>query len=179
MKSADIVLRDCAPPDLERIQVIYANAVLNGVASFEIQPPSLEEMHSRRETVIRGGYPYIVAVLGDQVIGYAYAGAYRPRPAYRSSVENSVYIDKAYQRRGIGRRLLEELIRQCEARGFRQMVAVIGDSGNTASIQMHRELGFTDVGVLRSVGWKHGRWLDSVIMQRPLGSGDGDAPLVE
>ncbi len=178
MNSPIVQLRDCAPPDLARVQQIYAHAVLHGAASFELSPPDLDEIRSRWEKLVQAGYPYLVAEFAGNVVGYAYAGAYRPRPAYRGTVENSVYIDPAFQRRGIGRLLLVELIRQCEERGFRQMMAVIGDSGNTPSIELHRRLGFVDAGVLRSVGWKHGRWLDSVLMQRPLGPGDG-TPLVE
>ncbi len=136
------LLRDCAPPDLTRVQEIYAHAVLHGVASFELAPPDLEQIRSRWERLVQAGYPYLVAELAGAIVGYAYAGAYRPRPAYRATVENSVYVDPGWQRRGIGRFLLEELIRQCEARGFRQMVAVIGDSANTPSIRLHREPGF-------------------------------------
>ena len=178
MDPTNTLLRDCAPPDLGRVQEIYAHAVLHGTASFELSPPDLDEIRSRWEKLVQAGYPYLVAELGGGIVGYAYAGAYRPRPAYRGTVENSVYVDSAFRRRGIGRLLLVELIRQCEARGFRQMVAVIGDSGNTPSIQLHRELGFADVGVLRSMGWKHDRWLDTVLMQRALGPGDR-TPLVE
>jgi phosphinothricin acetyltransferase len=133
-------------------------------------------MHKRWEAITAGGYPYLVAHSEAEVVGYGYASAYRPRPAYRFSVENSVYIAPEYHRQGVGRLLLEALIRECSERGFRQMIAVIGDSGQRASIGLHRALGFTFSGTIHSVGYKHGRWLDTVIMQRPLGEGDQSLP---
>lgn len=168
-------LRDCTPDDLAGVHAIYVEAVLTGTASFELEPPSPEEMQARWTAITGAGYPYLVALAGDEVAGYAYAGAYRPRRAYRGTVENSVYVHKDCRGMGVGRALLAELIARCEAAGFRQMVAVIGDSANHGSVGLHRALGFADAGVLRSVGWKHGQWLDSVLMQRPLGPGD-DTP---
>ena len=168
----DLTLRDCTDADIAGVHAIYAEAVRTGSASFELTPPSLADMTARWQALREAGYPYLVALIGGQVAGYAYAGAYRPRPAYRGAVEDSVYVDEACQGRGVGRALLAELIARCEASGFRQMVGVIGDSDNRGSIGLHRAMGFRDVGVLRSVGWKHGRWLDTVLMQRPLGPGD-------
>jgi phosphinothricin acetyltransferase len=146
--------------------------VLTGTATFEIEPPDLAEMRSRREALLKGGYPYIVAEAEGEVLGYAYTGTYRTRPAYRSTTENSVYVRDGSHGRGIGRALLAATIEQATGAGFRQMIAIIGDSGNAASIGLHAALGFAHVGVLRSVGWKHGRWLDTVLMQRALGPGD-------
>lgn len=146
------------------------------MASFEETPPSVEEMARRHGEVAGRGYPYLVATVDDRIAGYAYAGPYRPRPAYRHSVENSVYLAPDRQRAGIGSALLAELIRRCEAAGFRQMVAVIGDSANAASIGLHERLGFRRAGLLTAIGHKHGRWVDSVLMQRPLGPGDATQP---
>lgn len=168
-------LRACEARDIDAITAIYRHAVLHGRATFELEPPEAEEMAGRREALVAAGYPYIVAEIGDDVVGYAYASAYRPRPAYGATVENSVYVKESHHGRGIGRALLQRLIAEAEARGFRQMVAVIGDSANAASIRLHESLGFRHVGTLRSVGWKHQRWLDTVLMQRALGAGD-DAP---
>jgi phosphinothricin acetyltransferase len=175
-EQAAVKVRACDPADMPAVTAIYRNAVLNGRASFEVDPPDEAEMLRRREILLSGGYPYLVAEAGREVIGYAYAGAYRPRPAYRNSVENSVYVADGTQRRGVGRLLLTALIDEAAARGFRQMIAVIGDSANRASIRLHEAAGFSHVGVLRSVGWKHGQWLDSVLMQRPLGPGDAAPP---
>jgi phosphinothricin acetyltransferase len=146
------------------------------MASFEVDPPDETEMTRRMRAIVDAGYPYIVAEKDGQVLGYAYAGAYRPRPAYRNSVENSVYVSPAAHRLGVGRALLAELVAIAERLGFRQMIAVIGDSGNAGSIGLHRALGFTFCGTIHSVGYKHGRWLDSVIMQRALGPGDTTPP---
>ncbi len=170
-----MIVRPVRDADLPAIRAIYAGAVLHGSASFELDPPDLEEMTARRDRILGGGYPYLVAE-GADVLGYAYAGPWRLRPAYRATVENSVYVDPAAQGRGVGRALLSALIAECTARDFRQMIAVIGDSGNAASIALHRAAGFGDAGILRAVGWKHGRWLDSVLMQRALGPGDSAPP---
>ena len=172
MSAAGLILRACEPRDVEAVTRIYAHAVLHGTATFELEPPSTGEMAARIEALATGGYPNLVAELGGEVVGYAYAGAYRPRPAYRNTVENSVYVRRDTQRQGIGRSLLDATIEEAARRGFRQMVAVIGDSENRGSIRLHEAAGFTLRGVLRSVGWKHGRWLDTVLMQRPLGPGD-------
>ena len=177
-RSTDLIalLRPCEPGDVPQITAIYAHAVRHGRASFELEPPDKAEMERRRDALVGAGYPYLVAELSGAVVGDAYAGAYRPRPAYSGTVENSVYVAAAHHGRGLGRLLLAHLIEEAERRGFRQMVAVIGDSANLASIRLHERLGFTHVGTLRSVGWKHERWLDTVLMQRALGIGDGAPP---
>jgi phosphinothricin acetyltransferase len=164
-----IAVRDAAAADIPAIQRIYAHHVLHGLASFEETPPSVEEMAARRVAAIERGLPYIVAEIGGTVAGYSYATPYRPRPAYRYTVENSVYVDAARHRRGVGRALLAALIARCEAGPWRQMVAVIGDSANAASIGLHERLGFRRVGTLPAVGFKLGRWVDSVLMQREIG----------
>lgn len=169
-------LREAGEADLPEIQAIYAHHVLHGLASFEETPPDLAEMRRRWEAVRAGGYPYLVAELDGRVAGYAYASSYRPRPAYRHTVEGSVYVAAESPRRGIGRRLLAALIARCEALGFRRMIGVIGDSDNQPSIGLHEALGFRRAGLLHSVGFKHGRWVDSVIMERPLGPGDTTLP---
>jgi L-amino acid N-acyltransferase YncA len=170
------IVRDAVAADLPAIARIYGHHVRHGLASFEEQAPSEEEMARRHAEIAGRGFPYLVATVDGAVAGYAYAGPYRPRPAYRHSVENSVYLDPARQRGGIGTLLLAELIRRCEAAGFRQMVAVIGDSGNAASIGLHARLGFRHAGLLTAIGYKHGRWVDSVLMQRALGPGDTTDP---
>lgn len=167
-----LTLIDCADAHLPDITRIYGDAVRTGTASFELEPPSLAEMTERRAALQAGGYPYLVALQAGRVAGYAYASAYRARPAYFATVENSVYVDPACQGRGIGLALLQALVARCERGPWRQMVAVIGDSANLASQRLHSAAGFSLVGTLRSVGFKHGRWLDTVLMQRPLGEGD-------
>ena len=174
--SAPVNIRACETGDIPAIGAIYGHHVLHGLASFEIVPPSIEEMARRREAVVAGGYPYLVAESGGEILGYAYASAYRTRPGYRHTVENSVYIRHDCVGRGIGGLLLDRLITDCEARGFRQMIAVIGDSGNHASIALHHRAGFAMVGIFRSSGFKHGRWVDTVLMQRVLGVGDSTLP---
>ena len=171
-----LTVRPVRDADIPVIAAIYAHAVLHGMASFEVEPPDQAEMTRRMRTITDGGYPYLVAEKDGQVLGYAYAGAYRARPAYRNSVENSVYVSPAAHRLGVGRALLKELIDTATHRGFRQMIAVIGDSANAGSIGLHRALGFTFCGTIHSVGYKHGRWLDSVIMQLALGPGDTTPP---
>lgn len=165
------VIRASRPEDIPAITEIYSVHVRHGLGSFELIPPSTADMSQRREAVLASGLPYLVAELDGRVAGYAYAGPYRPRPAYRYTVENSVYVADWAQRRGVGRALLNALIPACEAAGKRQMIAVIGDSGNHASIELHRAAGFQHVGLLKTVGFKHDRWLDVVIMQRELGAG--------
>ena len=164
-------IRNSTADDVPAIRAIYAHAVQHGVASFELEPPNEVEIAQRREAVLAGGYPHIVAEDADKVVGYAYAGPYRPRPAYRFTVENSIYVSADAQRKGVGRALLPALIVRCEAAGFRLMVAVIGDSANLASINLHAAFGFSHAGRLPSVGWKHDRWLDVVLMVRALGAG--------
>ena len=169
-------VRDAAPGDLAAIQAIYARHVLHGLASFEETPPDLDEMRRRFAGVIGARLPWLVAVEGEAVLGYGYCTLYRARSGYRFSLENSVYVRQDSQRKGIGRALLEELIRRCEALGYRQLIAVIGDSGHAPSIGVHAATGFLRVGTIRAVGYKFGRWVDTVIMQRPLGAGDGTPP---
>lgn len=166
------LIRPSVPEDLAAITAIYGWNVLNGTGTFEIDAPDLAEMTRRRADVLGKGLPWIVAERDGQVIGYAYANPFRPRPAYRFYLEDSVYLAREAQGQGIGRLLLAELVAQCDALGARQMVAVIGDSANAGSIALHRALGFEPVGTMRSAGWKFGRWLDVVIMQRSLGEGD-------
>ena len=173
---SDIPIRPATPRDLAAITRIYDHAVRHGTASFEIEPPDEAEMARRQQALLAGGFPYLVAEQDGMVAGYAYAGPYRARPAYRWSVEDSIYLDPRMQGRGIGRKLLERLIVEAQARKFRQMIAVIGDSANAPSIELHRALGFRLVGTFDNVGFKFGRWLDSVLMQRPLGEGAGTVP---
>jgi L-amino acid N-acyltransferase YncA len=169
-------IRPTVEADLPAITEIYEHAVLHGTATFELIPPDLAEMTRRYRALIEGGYPYVVATLDGEVAGYAYAGAYRPRPAYRFAVENSIYLRPAIHRRGIGLRLLHRLIEECERRGYRQMIAVIGDSANAGSIGVHAACGFQMIGTHANVGLKFGRWLDTVMMQRPLGAGATTVP---
>src|SRR5262245_41225674 len=169
-------IRPAVLDDVAAITRIYAHAVRHGTASFELDPPDQAEMTRRWRALADGGYPYLVAQVDADVVGYAYAGAYRARPAYHWTVEDSVYIAPDAHRRGLGRALLERLIAEAEARGFRQMIALIGDSRQVASIDLHRALGFAPVGNFVSVGFKHGGWLDTVLMQRPLGPGDTAPP---
>jgi len=171
----DLFIRPADARDVAAITRIYAHAVRHGTASFEIEPPDEAEMARRQDALLAGGYPFLVAALGGEVVGYAYAGPYRARPAYRWTVEDSVYIAPQAQGQGIGRALLDLLIIEAEARGFRQMIAVIGDSTQTASIALHQAAGFRRVGTFEAVGFKLGRWLDSVLMQRPLGKGAATA----
>jgi phosphinothricin acetyltransferase len=169
-------VRPAARGDMAAITRIYADAVAHGTASFELEPPGEAEMVRRFAALSGDGFPYLVAASEDAVAGYAYAGPYRTRPAYRWTVENSVYVAPEFHRRGVGSLLLSALIDECAAAGFRQMIAVIGDSEQTASIALHRKAGFTFIGALRAVGFKHGRWLDTPLMQRALGPGDASPP---
>lgn len=173
---SDVHIRDATPGDAAAIQGIYAHHVLTGLASFEETAPTVADMIARQQTAREAGYPYLVAEQDGAILGYAYASAYRPRPAYRFTVENSVYVRDDLAGQGIGSALLAALIARCEAGPWRQMIAVIGNSGNAASIALHRRFGFRDIGVLRSVGFKHGQWVDTVLMQRSLGIGDVSLP---
>lgn len=169
-------IRKAETRDLGAITAIYAEAVKKGTASFELTAPDLTEITARFEALTKAGYPYLVAEEDGNILGYAYAGAYRARPAYRWCVENSIYLDKKARGRGVGKKLLNALIEECEKTGFRQMIAVIGDSANLASITVHHACGFELIGTLRHVGWKHGKWLDTVYMQLPLGEGADNDP---
>lgn len=174
---SDRLIRPATAADIPQITEIYADAVRNGTASFELSPPDEAEMARRRTALVEGGYPYLVcAEETGAILGYAYAGAYRTRPAYRFTVEDSVYIARSARGAGVGRRLLTALIVECEARGFRQMIAVVGDEASTGSIALHRALGFRLVGTLEAVGWKHGGWRGSVLLQRALGAGMTGSP---
>lgn len=169
-------IRPASVSDIPAITRIYAHAVRHGTASFELEPPDEAEMTRRMRALLDAKYPYLVAEIDGAVMGYAYAGPYRTRPAYRYTVENSVYITPDAQRRGIGRALIDRLISESEARGYRLMIAVIGDSAQTPSIELHRAAGFKMVGAFEAVGYKFDRWLDSVLMQRPLGKGASAPP---
>ncbi len=173
---SDVTIRAATAADISAITKIYAFEVREKTASFEMTPPDEAEMMRRFTALKDNGFPYLAAEVSGHVAGYAYAGPYRPRPAYRYTVENTVYLDPAYYRRGIGSALLNELIAQCTARGYRQMIAVIGDSTNAASIGLHRRAGFAMIGTHPNVGFKFGRWLDSVQMQLALGEGGTTIP---
>jgi L-amino acid N-acyltransferase YncA len=168
------VVRDSRDEDMPKIHAIYGFHVLHGLGSFEEEPPGVDELSRRRADGLARGLPYLVAEMGGVVAGYSYAAPYRLRPAYRFTVENSVYVDESLRHRGIGYSLLSALIARCAERECRQMIAVIGDSENMASIALHERLAFIRIGTLRAVGFKFGRWVDSVLMQRPL---DPDEPV--
>jgi phosphinothricin acetyltransferase len=172
----DFVLRPSREEDVPAIAAIYAHHVRHGLASFEETPPDIDEIARRRADVVGRGLPYLVAVAEGRLLGYAYAGPFRTRSAYRYSLEDSIYMAPDAAGRGIGRALLGELLTRSAALGYRQMVAVIGDSGNAASIGLHARLGFRQVGLLQAVGFKHGQWVDSVLMQRELGPGAAMLP---
>jgi L-amino acid N-acyltransferase YncA len=169
-------VRNANDPDMAAVQAIYAHNVLHGLATFEEVPPGVDELRSRRASVLGLGLPYLVAEIDGRVAGYAYATHYRPRAAYRHTIEDSVYVADGLGGQGIGSALLGELIARCEAGPWRQMLAVIGDSCNVASIALHRRLGFQPVGTLRCVGFKLGQWVDTVLMQRTLGAGNATPP---
>lgn len=175
--SGRVFVRDAAESDMEAVLAIYAHHVLHGLATFEETPPALDEMKARRAGVLAAGLPYLVAEAEGRILGYAYATAYRPRPAYRFSIEDSVYVADGLGGKGIGSALLGELIARCENGPWRQMLAVIGNSGNEGSIGLHRRMGFSHAGTFRSVGFKLGRWVDTVLMQRALGEGDASLPV--
>jgi len=173
---SSLEIRPATAADLPFITDIYEHAVRYGTATCELIPPDLAEMSRRFDVLMEGGFPYVVAALDGRLIGYAYAGAYRPRPAYRFTVENTVYLQPAIHRRGIGLQLLQRLIKESEARGYRQMIAVIGDSANAGSIGVHTRCGFQMIGTHPNVGFKFGRWLDTVMMQLALGEGATTLP---
>ena len=171
-----LLVRPSTPADLPAITAIYAEAVLHGTGTFELEPPDQPEMARRRDDVLAKGLPFLVAQdrgsATGQVLGYAYANHFRPRRAYRFCLEDSIYLHPAARGRGVGKLLLAELLARCEAAGARQMLAVIGDAANAGSIGVHAALGFAHPGVLKASGWKFDRWLDVVLMQRALGHGD-------
>lgn len=171
-----MILRAATEADADALAEIYGHHVLHGFGTFEIVPPSPAEMERRRAAIAAHDLPYVVAELGRRVLGYAYASPFRPRPGYRFTVEDSVYVAPDAIGRGVGRLMLARVLDQCAAMGLRQVVAVIGDSGNAASIGLHRAMGFEDAGVLRDVGHKHGRWVDIVMMQKPLNGGAATPP---
>ena len=171
-----MIIRAATTDDADALAAIYGHHVLHGFGTFEEEPPPAVEMERRRAAVAALGLPYLVAEADGRVLGFAYAGPFRPRAAYRYTVEDSVYVAPDAAGRGVGRALLAQVIAECEALGVRQVVAVIGDSGNLASIGLHRGLGFVDAGMGRSFGFKHGRWVDIVWMQKPLGDGDQTLP---
>lgn len=174
--SDTVTIRDCRDDDLPAVTAIYARQVRDGTGSFEITPPDRAAMERRRGEVIATGLPYLVAEARGEVVGFAYAQPHKPRAAYLHTVESSVYVTESGRRSGVGRRLMEELIRRCERADKRQMVAVVGDSENAASIALHEAVGFRRVGRFENVGFKHGRWLDIVLMQRSLGAGASVPP---
>ena len=176
-KVGELEPRPATAADLAAVHAIYAHHVLHGVASFEEAPPSLGEMRRRFEDVISRGLPYLALELDGEVGAFGYCAPYRSRSAYRYALEDSVYVRHDLARRGAGRAVLRALVARCAQLGYRQLIAVIGDSANTPSIALHAQEGFLRAGTLRSVGFKFGRWLDSVIMQRPLGPGDATRPL--
>jgi phosphinothricin acetyltransferase len=176
MAGAEVIVRPSRDEDIAAIAAIYGHHVRYGIASFEEVPPSADEVARRRDEILARGLPYLVGERAGRVVGYCYAGLFRARSAYRFTLEDSIYIDPAEVGRGIGRKLLQPLIEQCSAAGYRQMIAVIGGSETVASIRLHRALGFVPIGVLPAIGFKFGRWIDTVLMQRALGSGADSLP---
>lgn len=171
-----VIVRPATEHDADALAAIYGHAVLHGFGTFETTPPSAQEMDRRRQVILETGLPYRVAEVDGRVIGYAYASIFRPRPGYRFTAEDSVYVTPGAGGRGVGLAVLSEVLGICEAIGLRQIVAVIGDSGNAGSIALHRKLGFTDSGVIRDAGHKHGRWVDIVLMQKALNGGGARVP---
>ena len=176
MTRSTLHIRPSTPADLTEITRIYGHAVRHGTGTFELDVPDEAEMAKRRDGVLANGLPWLIAERDGRVLGYAYANHFRPRRAYRFCLEDSIYLDESARGQGVGRALLAELLAQCEARGARQMLAVIGDSANAGSVGVHRACGFEDVGVFKSAGWKFGRWLDVVLMQKALGEGGATEP---
>ena len=175
-RRAAVVVSDATEADMGAVQSIYTHHVLHGLATFEEVPPSVDEMQERRRAVLAAGLPYLVARVDGDIVGYAYATSFRPRPAYRHTIEDSVYVRDGLAARGVGTVLLTELVRRCSAGPWRQMLAVIGNSENQGSIRLHQRLGFSDAGVQKAVGFKLGRWVDTVTMQLPLGPGSSTPP---
>ena len=171
-----VIIRNATPQDMLAVAEIYLHEVLHGIATFEEIPPSVDEMLSRRESILNAQLPYLVAVIDDDVVGYSYANAYHRRPAFRYAIENSVYVANGEHGKGIGGKLLTQLIARCEQGPWRQMIAVIGHSGNAASIALHQRHGFQHIGSLKAVGYKFNQWIDTVLMQRALSTGSGSAP---
>ncbi len=171
-----LAIRPSRPDDLPAIAAIYAHHVVDTLNNLELTPPDIDEIARRRDQALSRGMPHLVAEIDGAVAGFAYAGQYRARAGFDNTVESAVYLAAGHEGRGIGRALMTALIDACAAAGFRQMVAVIGNAGNAASIGLHRALGFTEVGRLPAIGWKHGRWLDCVLMQRALGPGSAEPP---
>ena len=171
-----MIIRDATEADAPALAAIYGDAVLHGFGTFEEEPPGAADMDGRRRAVQDKGLPYLVAEIDGQVLGFAYAGPFRPRAAYRYTLEDSVYVSPDAKGQGVGRAVLSAVIEACEALGIRQLMAVIGDTENSGSIGLHRALGFEQTGVGRSVGFKHGRWVDIVHMQKPLNGGDTSMP---
>jgi len=169
-------IRPAHDEDIPAITAIYAHHVLHGTGTFETTPPTAEDMAGRRADVLAKGLPYLVLEDAEQVLGFAYCNWFKPRPAYRFSAEDSIYMAPAIGGKGLGRLLLTELTAQAERVGVRKLIAVIGDSANAGSIGVHRHLGFTQVGILKSCGWKFGRWLDVVLMEKAIGAGDSHSP---
>ncbi|MDB5486596.1 MAG: family N-acetyltransferase [Reyranella sp.] len=176
MMRTAVDVRDAREADIRFVQEIYAHHVLHGIASFEEAAPTVSELIGRRDAVLKLGLPYLVAEMDGRVVGYSYASLYRPRPAYRHMIEDSVYVRDGFAGNGIGRELLAALIKRCENGPWRQMLAVIGDSANAGSIGLHGSQGFRQIGRLDAVGFKFGRWVDSILMQRPLGKGQATLP---
>jgi L-amino acid N-acyltransferase YncA len=177
MQSASVAIRDSQPADISAITALYARYVTTSFATFDEVPPAPGEMAQRREDLLGAGLPFIVATADSKLVGYAYAAKFRLRSAYRFTLEDSIYVDPSAIRRGIGSALLGALIERCTALGHRQLVAVIGDTANAGSIGMHTKMGFVRVGVMPAVGFKLGRWVDAVLMQRSLGPGASAAPV--
>jgi phosphinothricin acetyltransferase len=171
-----LTLRPSSEQDLPAITAIYEHHVLHGTGTFETTPPTEADMAARRADVLAKGLPYLVAEKGGRVLGFAYCQWFKPRPAYRFSAEDSIYLHPDAAGQGMGRQLLTALIHQAEAAGVRKLIAVIGDSSNAGSVGVHRSLGFRKVGVIESCGWKFGRWLDIVLMDKALGDGDRSSP---
>lgn len=170
------LIRPSRDEDLPALTAIYGHHVLHSTGTFETEPPSVADMTARRADVLSKGLPYLIAEEDGRIAGFAYGNWFKPRPAYRYSVEDSIYLAPDLHRKGLGRALLTELLARCEAVGIRKMMAIIGDSANAGSVGVHLALGFTQVGIVESCGWKLGAWRDIVIMQKTLGAGDTQPP---